>query len=171
MNLPILKTFLVPVDGGESSRRVKRYAVALAKKCGAKIILLHAHGLISPRISAAGREKIVAKNLESINKVFAMFDAACREAGVTCETVVAHGAPAEAIADAARVYGCDMIVMGSKGRTVTSKVMGSLTDTVSAISSVPVTVVGEECDCGNSCGTACQRRWSFEPVPHLQQVC
>jgi len=171
MNLPILKSFLVPVDGGESSRRAKRYAVALAKKCGAKIILFHSHGLISARIPAEGREKIMQKNMEEISKVFAIFEAGCKEAGVTCETVVGHGAPADAIVDAAHELGCDMIVMGVKGRSGARRMFGSLADAVSSHSSVPVIIVGEECECGNSCGSSCMRKWRFAPMPHLQQAC
>ncbi len=168
MELPGLKTFLVPVDGGEASRRAKRYAVALAKQCGATVVLFHAHSPISGRISPEGREKIMRKDMQNIAKVFEIYEAGCREAGVAFKKVIGHGTPAESIMDAARVYQCDLIVMGSKGNSGARKVLGSVTDTVSANSSVPVVMVGNECDCTNSCGSECVRKWRFSPIPNLQ---
>lgn len=171
MKLPGFKTFLVPVNDSEASRRAKRYAIALAKQCGAKVILFHAHGLISGRISPDGREKIVRKNLESMGKVFAIFTEGCREAGIEFEIVGEYGAPADAIIKASHDYDCDMIIMGTNGQAAAHKVLGSLTDTVSKQSSVPVVVIGEECECSNSCGSSCLQKWSFVPAPNLQHAC
>ncbi len=168
MELPILNNFLVPVDGGESSRRAKRYAVALAQKCGAKVILFYAHGQVSGRIETEGRKKIVQKNLENIDKVFGIFEDGFKEAGVPFETVVAPGDPAEAIIKAACELSCGMIIMGAKGQTGVRKVLGSVASKVSSHSPIPVMVVGTECDCTNSCGKECLWKWRFEPVPNLQ---
>lgn len=169
MELPILNNFLVPVDGGESSRRAKRYAVALAQKCGAKVILFYAHGQVSGRIGAEGRQKIVQKNLEGIDKVFGIYEDGFKEAGVKFETVVAAGEPSDAIIKAACEYNCGMIIMGAKGQTGVRKVLGSVATTVSSSSPIPVLVVGTECDCTNSCGKECLWKWRFEPVPNLQE--
>jgi len=171
MNLPGLKTFLVPVNNSEASRRAKRYAIALAKQCGAKVVLFHAHGLISGRISPDGRERIIRKNLEDMGKVFAIFVEGCREAGIEFEIVVEQGATSDAIIKAAQDHACDMIIMGTKGQAAARKILGSLTDTVSKQSTVPVVVVGEECECSNSCGTACTNKWRFTPSQGLQHAC
>jgi nucleotide-binding universal stress UspA family protein len=167
MELPGLKSFLVPVDGGEASRRAKRYAVALAKQCGATVVLFHAHGPISGRIGPDGRERIIRKDMENISKVFSIYEEGCKEAGIVFKKVVGHGPAVESIIDAARSYNCDMIIMGSKHHAP-RKVLGSVTDAVSAHSSVPVVVVGGECDCSNSCGSSCVRKWRFAPMPNLQ---
>jgi nucleotide-binding universal stress UspA family protein len=171
MKLPGFKTFLVPVNNSEPARRAKRYAIALAKQCGAKVILFHAHDLISGRISPSGREMIIRKNLEEMGKIFAIFVEGCREAGVEFEIVVEQGATSDAIIKAASDHDCDMIIMGTQGHASARKILGSLTDTVSKQSSVPVVVVGEECECSNSCGSSCQNKWRFAPVPNLQHAC
>jgi nucleotide-binding universal stress UspA family protein len=171
MNLPGLKTFLVPVNNSEASRRAKRYAIALAKQCGAKVILFHAHEVISGRISPDGREKIIRKNLEDMGKVFAIFVEGCREAGIEFEIVVEQGATSDAIIKAAQDHACDMIIMGTQGQAAARKILGSLTDTVSKQSMVPVVVVGEECECSNSCGSACTNKWRFAPSQGLQHAC
>jgi nucleotide-binding universal stress UspA family protein len=168
MELPGLKTFLVPVDGGEASRRAKRYAIGLAKQCGGKVVLFHALSLVSARISPEDRKKINMREMERISKVLRLYEDGCREAGVMFKTVIGHGAPADAIVDAARANRCDMIIMGSGGATGVRKFLGSLSDRVSARSAVPVVVVGDECACANSCGGSCLRRLGFEPVPNLQ---
>ena len=171
MNLPGLKTFLVPVNNSEASRRAKRYAIALAKQCGAKVVLFHAHGVISGRISPDGRESIIRKNLEDMGKVFAIFVEGCREAGIEFEIVVEQGATSDALIKAAQDHACDLIIMGPKGHASARKILGSLTDTVSKQSAVPVVVVGEECECSNSCGTACTNKWRFAPTPSMQHAC
>ena len=168
MELPCLNTILVPIDGGESSRRAKRYAIALARKCGARVILFYAQDPVSPRISAEGRRKIEAKNLQYVDKIFEIYKDGFKRAGVEFETVVGHGAPAEAIIHAAREHGCGMIVMGAKGQYGAHKILGSVASRVSKHSTVPVFNVGAECDCANSCGDACRRKWNFVPVPSLQ---
>ena len=87
------------------------------------------------------------------------------------EIVVEQGATSEAIIKAASDHDCDMIIMGTQGHASARKILGSLTDTVSKQSSVPVVVVGEECECSNSCGSSCQNKWRFAPVPNLQHAC
>lgn len=166
MEMPVLNKFLVPVDGSESSRRAKRYAIALAQKCGATIVLFHAHGLFSARISPQGRERIVLKNLERIGKAFAIYEEACRKAGVRCESVVRHGAPAEAIIQAAQELGCGLIVMGV-GRAGALLPLPTVSAKVRAHSPVPVVIVGEECD-GDPQYLG---QWRFAPARHLQQAC
>jgi nucleotide-binding universal stress UspA family protein len=163
MTLPGLKSFLIPVDGGEASRRAKRYAVALAKQCGATVILFHSHASISGRISPEGRERIIRKDLESISKVFAIYEDGCKEAGIVFKKVVGHGPAADSIIAAARSYKCDMIIMGSKSRSA-RKILGDVTAAVSAHSAVPVVVVGGECDCSNSCGESCVHKSRFAPI-------
>jgi nucleotide-binding universal stress UspA family protein len=168
MELPGIKTILVPVDGGEGSRRAKRYAIGLAKQCGGKVVLFHALSLVSGRISPEGREKINQRELERISKVLRLYEDGCREAGVLFKTGIGHGTPADAIVEAARANRCDMIVMGTGGVTGVRKLLGSLSDRVSTRSCVPVVVVGDECACSNSCGMSCLHRLGFQPVPNLQ---
>ncbi len=170
MELPALASFLVPVDGSEASRRAKRYAVALARQCGARVILFHAQGQVTGRIGAEGRQKVVEKDFAHIDKVFGIYEDGFKDAGVEYETQVALGDPADAIVKAACDNNCGMIIMGSKGQTGVRKVLGSVSGRVSAASPIPVLMVGAECDCANSCGKECLWKCRFEPVPNLQDL-
>ena len=167
MNLPSLKTFLGPVNNSDASRRAQRYAIALAKQCGAKVVLFHAHGVISGRISPDGREMIIRKNLEEMGKIFAIFVEGCREARIEFEIAVEQGATADAIVKAAQDHACDMIIMGTTGKAPARKILGSLTGTVSKQSPVPVVIVGEECDGASQYASP----WRFAPARHFQPAC
>lgn len=96
------------------------------------------------------------------------YESCCREAGIEFTTMISTGSPADAIVRAAQESNCNMIVMGSRGRNGLRKVFGSIADMVSAHSSVPVVVVGDECVCSNHCGTSSMNVFEFKPVPNLQ---
>jgi nucleotide-binding universal stress UspA family protein len=68
---------------------------------------------------------------------------AAKAAGVSCETVlVISDRPYEAIVDTAEARGCDLIVIGSHGRSgLTGALLGSQVQRVLAQATVPVLVV------------------------------
>jgi nucleotide-binding universal stress UspA family protein len=65
-----------------------------------------------------------------------------QQAGVSCEFLVWEGDPGEAIVDAARAEGVDLIVLGSHGRHgVGRSIFGSVSDHVVRHAPCPVVVV------------------------------
>ena len=114
---------LVPIDDSDLSVEVVGNAVALARPLGARITFVHAvedHAgslrgdadavrLVSPRdydYAVAGRAR----------ELLAKAEAAARAFGVACESRHAvHGKPAQAIVEAARDTGSDLIFMASHG--------------------------------------------------------
>ena len=170
MELPGLSKFLVPVDGSEASRRAKRYAMSLAKKCGATVVLFHAHAPVANTIGGESRKKVVEQDLANIEKVFDIYKDGFDELGVQYETQIEFGSPAKMIMKSACELGCDMIIMGAKGQKGLSKVLGTEASKVSSLSPIPVLIVGTECDCTNSCGQECLWKWRFEPVANLAGV-
>ena len=68
---------------------------------------------------------------------------AAKQAGVPCDTVqVQHVQPYEAIIATATDRGCDLIVMGSHGRSgLSAVVLGGVTNKVLTYTKVPVLVV------------------------------
>ena len=65
-----------------------------------------------------------------------------RSAGVVCETVqIEEDHPYEAIIETAKQRGCDLIVMGSHGRSgIAAIVLGSVTTKVLTHTKIPVLV-------------------------------
>ncbi|HTE15829.1 MAG TPA: universal stress protein [Burkholderiales bacterium] len=143
------KNILVPTDGSALSRRTVRDAAKLAKKLGAKITGFYvAPGyhieaytdyvppdMITPEEHTANAKKIAQRHLEVIRK-------AAAENGVTyAGDYVVNDSPAEAIVAAARKRKCDLIYMGSHGRSGLNKLLlGSETSKVIEQSRIPVLV-------------------------------
>jgi nucleotide-binding universal stress UspA family protein/hemerythrin-like domain-containing protein len=96
---------LVPIDDSDLSVEVVGNAVALARPLGARITFFHAVG-------DAGASLNLGKAREILTKA----EAAARALGVPC--VSGHAvsdSPAQAIVEAARSGGCDLIFMASHG--------------------------------------------------------
>lgn len=143
------KHILVPTDGSTLSQRTVRDAVKLARKLGARITgfyvapTFHVEvytdyvppDMMSPQEHAAQAKKTAARHLDTVRK-------AAAAAGVPCKgDYVLSDFPGEAIVKAARKHRCDLIVMGSHGRSGISKLLlGSQTSKVLAQSRMPVLV-------------------------------
>lgn len=143
------KNLLVPTDGSPLSSRTANDAIKLARKLGARITAFYAapayhievYGeyippdLLTPQQHVAAAKKTAQRYLDDIQK------AAARQ-GVKCAGFhVISDAAADAIVKAARKHKCDLIYMGSHGRTGFSKLLlGSQTSKVLALSRIPVLV-------------------------------
>lgn len=143
------KNILVPTDGSALSLRTVRDAVRLAKKLGATLTGFHVAptyhievytdyippDLITPQQHAINAKKTSQRYLDAVKK-------AAAAVGVRCSTYyVLSDFPADAIVKAAHKYKCDLIYMGSHGRSGLSKLLlGSQTSKVLAQSRIPVLV-------------------------------
>jgi nucleotide-binding universal stress UspA family protein len=140
-------SILIPTDGSEKAVIAASKAVELAKEQGAK---LTAVVVIDPfpyiglgEASAFGLQAYLseaqAMATQSLDGVRAMAEAA----GVPfmAETIE-RSAVFEGILDAATEQGCDLIVMGSNGRSgVKALILGSETQKVLTHSRIPVLVI------------------------------
>ncbi len=141
---------LLPTDGSELSQRAALYGVNLAKSLNAAVTAISvtapwqtiAIGEIAIAVPEADYEARAETNARNFLKPVA--DAAAA-AGVDCKTVhVRNGNPYEAIIDTADARGCDLIVMGSHGRSgLTKLLLGSETIRVLTHSKIPVLVYRE----------------------------
>ena len=141
---------LVPTDGSRLSRKTIRLAVRLASSLGARLSAvyvipegvptlftgakLYGSGVLSAQVRQAIR-RAAGKALDVAQR-----DAAA--AGVRCTGVHPLAPqPWRAIVDTARKRRCDLIVMGSHGRSgLPAVLLGSETTKVLAHSKVPVLV-------------------------------
>lgn len=119
-------------------------AVSLAQSVGARLELVYVIPpvLLPPSVYGETIVRLEESNKAAAHEVLTKAAAAVKEAGGESDSVMIHGAPAEAIADLAkadRVWG---VVVGAKGHNVVSRVMlGSTTDRVVHIITKPVLVV------------------------------
>ncbi len=146
----MFKSILIATDGSELSDKAVRDTLALARTVGAKTTAVT---VMTPYSVMEGYRQHVSDITAAmeLHKVQAMGHAgqvlhkveqAAQAAGVVCDLVrVEHERPWEAIIEAARARGCDLIAMASHGRSgMQALLVGSETQKVLTHSKTPVLV-------------------------------
>ena len=133
------KTFVVPVDGSEHSRKALELACELASKLDARLHLVHvAQALHQDKTLVLGAAAITIhashdELVQAGDKVIEGAKAIALEHG--CDNVdgeVMTGDPAKRILEAATGGRADMIIMGSRGHSdLSGLMMGSVSHKVS----------------------------------------
>lgn len=145
----MFKRILLPTDGSPVSRKAVKQGVSLAKTLDAKVV-----GFFSPEDyrallyseyvppSLMSEEEFQAQARKTAEKHLALIEKTAKAEGVLYEGFyLASIAPWEAIIAAAKKKRCDLIVMGSHGRSgLAGVVLGSQTTKVLTHSKVPVLV-------------------------------
>lgn len=147
---------LVPLDGSKSSEKAAEYAIDIAKKRKAKLIAVHVMHLpayaftptpiegmpastVAPvPLAVSSEERRMAESY--LNKVREK----ANKAKVTLETKIIENQPSivHAIAKVAEKEKCDLIVMGTKGRTGIKRfLLGSVASGVVTYAPCPVLVI------------------------------
>jgi nucleotide-binding universal stress UspA family protein len=163
--MPGVRTILHPTDFSEASAAARTLACSLAREHGARLILLHAYPYPVSLGDLAERERSSAFADGLIGK---LRDLVPDDRTITVGFRVAEGAPTTAILGAAAREGCDLIVMGTHGRSGLRRVlMGSVAEDVSRNARCPVVTVrpaaalpGEVCLVGEGGGEP-----ALDPAP------
>jgi nucleotide-binding universal stress UspA family protein len=144
----MFKRLLVPLDGTDLSTRAIQASVTLARQLGATLtgfvveppVPLPSHGA-GPQPAGASVEEL--RNDEHAQRLLRRLRKQASAAGVACDGHHRHAPDiGSAIVQAAREYGCDLIVMTTHGRGLLGRLLlGSQTRAVLARSAVPVLVL------------------------------
>ncbi len=141
------KRILVPTDGSELTGRAVAAGVGLAKALGAELYTLcvkepFPYGAVAEMQPTPPQEFFDAQELAAARNVRAVIDA-CDAAGITCHAETIEGLqPWGAIVEYAEKKGCDLLVMGSHGRSgFATLFLGSETQGVLKHTKIPVLVV------------------------------
>ncbi|MHB1679122.1 MAG: universal stress protein [bacterium] len=138
----MFKKILCPVDFSETSINASSKAIELAKELGSTIIFIHiidinlmqnagdlSFGSIDMYETLAEEEKGLLKKLEQL----------AISKGVVVKTTLTHGIPHEIIFETAKNEMCELIVMGTHGRTGLSRVLlGSVAESIVRRTDLPV---------------------------------
>ncbi|HSY26890.1 MAG TPA: universal stress protein [Burkholderiaceae bacterium] len=143
----MFKHILIPTDGSAMAQKVIRDGIAFAKEIGAEVTGFHVMpGMpIFPyqvEVLVDTREKFSEECVACASGYLADIATAAKQAGVKCRThYMTSDYPYEAIIQAAKDKGCDLIVMASHGRRgVRGLLLGSETQKVLTHSLIPVLV-------------------------------
>jgi nucleotide-binding universal stress UspA family protein len=141
------KNILISTDGSELAGRAVKHGANLAKSLGATVLVLtvttpyHIFTMETKMVENTPAEYTKAAQADAA-KLLASAGETVKAAGVACDTVqVEHEHVYQAIIDAAKAKGCDLIVMASHGRRgISAIVLGSETVKVLTHSRIPVLV-------------------------------
>ena len=134
-----VKTILVPLDGSFLGELALAPAVDLARDKAAKLVLLRAAEAHTTVADPTEAQVAVVREAE---EYLAAVRTRVLDAVAEIETTVWYGPPAEAIVEAARYRGADLIVMSSHGRSGLGRlVLGSVAESVLRATPTPILLI------------------------------
>ena len=145
----MFKRILVPFDGSETSRRALAMAIDMARPSGGRLRVVHqledlSH-LAAYDPSGASSGELFEVMREAGSQLLAEGTAIARAAGIEADDVLLDRFGrrlGEAIADAAKLWNADLIVVGTHGRRgVARAVLGSGAEQIVRLAPVAVLVV------------------------------
>jgi nucleotide-binding universal stress UspA family protein len=143
-----MKTILVPTDFSDNAENALYYAMEMASKENAKIILLHAY-----RINYTNPEVPLDFVIEEQKQVISESNNQLREeakkiekvGGIKYEYMSIEDSPVEAILTSIKEKNVDLVIMGTKGiSNFLDSILGSITAKVIEKANCPVIAVPEE---------------------------
>ena len=147
----MISKILVPTDGSKTAQKAANYAVDLAKKFKASVIVLSVidkGGMIGQTVPARKTARHILEPIEDYLKEAAQGSAGIikkifDENRVKSETVIVEGHPVEEILKAAGRSKADLIIMGSHGRSaLAAAILGSVAyGVIHKESKIPVLIV------------------------------
>ncbi len=138
---------LVAVDGSPFAERALKFAVDLAKKYTAKLIIVHVvlrrFYAITPSEAGVLATTVFVKEMEAEGKeIIGKAETYAKTEGANYECRLLQGVPAEEIVRTSKSEKVDLIVMGSRGLTeVRAFLLGSVSDKVCHHAKCPTLIV------------------------------
>lgn len=137
------ETVLVPMDHSPLARRALDFA--LDEYLEAELIILHVVDFVEESYAGkllVGPEELRARGRERTEKLFDEVRETAEGHPGGLRTVLEFGQPAREIVDYAEDEEVDLIIIGSHGRSIVSRiVLGDVAQTILERASMPVTVV------------------------------
>lgn len=139
------KNILIATDGSDLAADAAKHGIALAKSVGAKVTAVtvtEPFFFYDANIPADLQPNYVQAAQRQAKTILSALADAAKAAGVACETIhVEKGPPYLSIIETAQAKKCDLIVMGSHGRSgLQALFLGSHTLKVLTHSKIPVLV-------------------------------
>jgi nucleotide-binding universal stress UspA family protein len=136
---------LVPVDGSEPSNRALVEALQLARTAGGRVRVVHDVNDLAYLVPYEGAESVIEQARTDARQVIDAALAVCQSAGVPADSEVVEEAGrrlGDAVAEAARGWNADLVVIGTHGRRGMQRLLlGSGAEEIIRLASVPVLVV------------------------------
>lgn len=136
----MISTVAVGTDGSETAEEAVRQAAEIARRYGAKLMLLSAFPGPQAFAAYAGIDLEWASGSRAhARTVLERSETALRQEGIECETRSGEGDPADVLVRLAAECDADLLVIGNRG--MTRRVLGSVPNTVTHKAGCSVMVV------------------------------
>lgn len=144
-----MKILLVSIDFSPISQKVVDGAADLASSMGAKVVLLNVWEPVAAYVPVGAAMDVITApipveppDLDLVGKQLGEFAQPLRDRGISVETSVIEGTPADEILQQAAKTGASMIILGSHGHGAVYQLFsGSVVTAVLHKSTIPVTVI------------------------------
>lgn len=135
------RKILVPVDGSENSYNAAVYAVKMAQRLKAHIVIIHCHKPFPDILGEPNFQRAIDKIMHKSEVLMTPYRQIMKEHGVQFEERILEGPARRKILDVAEIENCDLIIMGSRGRSsAQGMLLGSVTHRVLHAAPCPVLV-------------------------------
>ncbi|WP_319760872.1 universal stress protein [Maridesulfovibrio sp.] len=138
----IFSKILIPVDDSKHSDNAVKYSIALAEVSGASLILLHCHRPVPTGLGEPNFQKAIDNATRESYAILEKKTALLKGKNISYEEKILGGSTAKSIKSVAETEHCDLIIMGSKGKSdLEGLVVGSVTHKVLHTVDCPVLVI------------------------------
>src|SRR5262245_3895673 len=125
----MISTVAVGTDGSETAEEAVRQAAEIARRYGAKLVLLSAFPGPQGFVAYAGIDlEWASGSREHARSLLERSETALGQEGVECETRSGEGDPGDVLVRLAEESGADLLVIGNKG--MKRRILGSVPNTV-----------------------------------------
>ena len=133
---------MVPVDGSEPSLKSAEAAVWLAELTGGQILLVHCHRPYPQFLGEPYFQQLVTKTINRANELLEPYRILFESKKIAFTERILEGPAGRMIPEAAKHEACDLIIMGSRGRSdLEGLLLGSVTHKVLHSAHCPVLVI------------------------------
>jgi nucleotide-binding universal stress UspA family protein len=133
---------LLPVDGSRHSDAAADMAISIATGDNASVVLLHVRKPVPTGLGQPNADELLDHLTRGAEAVMEHYRGRLDAANVDYTDLVVGGDVGETITNVAKVEKCDLIVMGSKGKSgLEGLILGSATHKVLHATEMPVLVV------------------------------
>ena len=133
---------LLPVDGSAHADQALGYAIDLVRELDGHILLLFCHRPFPKVIGEPYFQSIITRTLEDAQERLKPYCDKLLRAGTRFEDRIMEGPAGKTIVHVAVIEKCDLIVMGTRGRSdLQGLLLGSVTHRVLQTAPCPVVVV------------------------------
>jgi nucleotide-binding universal stress UspA family protein len=141
----MVNTVAVGTDGSDTASKALEFAIDLAKRYGARLVVISSYRPVSETNVFKDQEQAPQEVRwainpdQEVNEILANAEIHAHAAGLEVTTIATQGKPADVLVKHSAEQGADVIVVGNKG--MERRILGSVPNTVAHTADCSVMIV------------------------------